>query len=472
MAVGVNGGAVTATVDAARLGAMDELDSGAFGIVYRLRSYALPGFTNLAYKEFTNSPSAEDIANLTALVEFRSALDARRRAVLDDAAAWPLRLVTRGGLVCGFVMQLIPPEFFGQQLLPSGRTIQLPVKSQWLVVEPAKADAAGIAVPRADDLPARLVLCAKLAHVFGVLHRAGVVYGDLSLNNVMYSAGSPPRVMLVDCDAAQAVGAARIGQAHTDDWTPPECVSGGSAQDAETDRYKLALFILRVLTPGPHASQSVDPTRAVGVLDLEGNSMLSAGVSADRSRRPTAKEWFDYLTRHLTALTGPPQVADVNIDTAAVLAGAMATVSWRTAGAEHVLVTASDGHTVTCDAAAGVGQCRIAVTRTGPFTIRAVNRFGTTTVDTRPVFALQPPTIARVAVPAVTLPPLDFGTRQLAAAMTVVRPAGPDLTALRMPTLPPRGTGPQFADLLGALTTEVGRVADHAIAAAPRPATP
>ena len=141
MAVGVNGGAVTATVDAARLGAMDELDSGAFGIVYRLRTYSLPGFTNLAYKEFTNSPSAEDIANLTALVEFRSALDARRRAVLDDAAAWPLRLVTRGGLVCGFVMQLIPPEFFGQQLLPSGRTIQLPVKSQWLVVEPAKADA-------------------------------------------------------------------------------------------------------------------------------------------------------------------------------------------------------------------------------------------------------------------------------------------------------------------------------------------
>jgi len=54
-------------------------------------------------------------------------------------------------------MQLSPAEFFGQQLLPSGRTVRLPIKNHWLVVSPAKVDGAGIAVPRADNLPTRLM---------------------------------------------------------------------------------------------------------------------------------------------------------------------------------------------------------------------------------------------------------------------------------------------------------------------------
>ncbi|WP_071288552.1 hypothetical protein [Mycolicibacterium llatzerense] len=473
------------TIEVSRLRSMDELDRGAFGTVYRLASYHLPGFAELAYKEFTAAPSAAEVTNLTALVEFRSSQDARRRAVLDDAAAWPLQLVTRHGAVCGFVMQLIPSEFFGQQLLPSGRTVRLPIKSQWLVVDPARADGAGIAVPRADDLPARLVLCAKLAHVFGVLHRAGLVYGDLSLNNAMFSAGSPPRMMLVDCDAAQAPGTAAIGQAHTDDWTPPECVAGGRVQDAATDRYKLALFILRVLTPGPHASQSVDPARGVGVLDLEGNAMMRDGVSTDRNARPTAKAWFDYLTRYLGVLTGPPRITQVDVDVSAVLAGSMATVSWQVVGADRVVVTASDGHTITGDATAGMGHCRVAVTRTGPFTLRAENCYGATTVDSRPVFVLDPPTIPRITVAPLALPPLQFGTEHLAAALAGLRPVGPDLAALRMPAFPARsgligpalqaatvGTRSQFTELLATLRTGVDGVTDRAVAAAGRPTPP
>lgn len=416
-------------VDVARLGSLDELDAGAFGTVYRLSTYSLPGFADLAYKEFTNSPSHDEIANLTALVDFRSTADATTRAILDDAAAWPLQLVTRHGAVCGFVMQLIPPEFFGQQILPSGRIVHLPVKSQWLVVDPAKADAAGIAVPRGDDVPARLVLCAKLAHVLGVLHRAGFVYGDLSLNNVVFSAASPPRVMLVDCDAVQAQGSVRVAQAHTPDWTPPECVAGARTQDTVTDCYKLALFVMRVLTPGPHASQAVDPARVVGVLDLEGNAATRDGLSADRSRRPSAKQWYDYLTGLLGALTSPPVFTAATVDVYAAMTGMMVTVSWRASGADHVVVTASDGHRTTCDASSGAGQCRIAVTRSGPFTLSAENRFGATVVETRTVFVLEPPTIDRIDVPPVVLPQLPAqmaaGPPDLTVLLAGLRPAMP-----------------------------------------------
>lgn len=441
-------------VDVARLGPMDELDAGAFGTVYRLSTYTLPGFADLAYKEFTNTPSDAEIANLTALVAFRSGADATTRAILDDAAAWPLQLVTRHGAVCGFVMQLIPPEFFGQQILPSGRTVHLPVKSQWLVVDPAKADAAGITVPREDDIPARLVLCAKLAHVLGVLHRAGFVYGDLSLNNVVFSAASPPRIMLVDCDAVQAPGSAPVAQAHTPDWTPPECVAGSRIQDTATDCYKLALFVMRVLTPGPHASQARDPVRVVGVLDLDGNAATRDGLSADRSRRPSAKRWYVYLTRFLGVLTSPPVIVSATVDVNAAMAGAMVTVEWRASGADSVDITASDGHRISCEASSGTGQCRIAVTRSGPFTVSAANRFGVTLADTSPVLVLEPPTIARIDVPPVVLPQLPV------QMMTAGRELA-DLVAGLHPELPGRPWDAVVApDLASALAMELPPVPD------------
>jgi hypothetical protein len=476
---------MVSSVKFSRLGPLDEIDSGAFGTVFRLSSYSLPGFTHLAYKEYAVAPESAEVDNLTALVEFRARLDTSARAILDDAAAWPLQLVTRGGAVCGFVMQLIPPEFFGEQLLPSGRTVQLPVKSQWLVVDPAKADAAGIRVPRADDLPARIVLCAKLAHMFGVLHRAGLVYGDLSLNNAMFSAATPPRVMLVDCDAAQSPVAAPIAQAHTPDWTPPEFVNVPGPQDIESDRYKLALFVLRVLAPGPHASQTIDPSRMVGLLDFDGNAMMRDGLSGNRSARPSAKDWFEYLTCYLAELTSPPAFSAVTTDRALAPVGSPVTVRWQAAGASRVSVTASDGHTTVCDAAGGAGSCRMSVTRSGPFTLTAENRYGAAVVESDAVIVLQPPTIARVDVAPIVLPPIRPGTDDLSAGLAAVLTttscspqsfALPDLAPLQSLTicpLPDAVTRPAaplstvdvhapVEDLLAAVSADARAVVDRA----------
>lgn len=412
----------TATIKRSCLGAMEELDSGNFGTVYRLQELIFEGFADLAYKQFSTNLDAAEIANLTDLVDFRSGLSAGNRAILDDAAAWPLCLVTDRGTVCGFLMQLIPSVFFGQQLLPSKRTVTLPVKCQWLVVDPGKADSAGIDVPRADDLPARLVLCAKLCHLLGVLHRAGIVYGDLSLNNVMFSAATPPRIMVVDCDAAQSPRSPRITQAHTPDWVPPESVAGGAAQDIETDRYKLALFILRVLSPGAHASQTVDPSRVVDVFDLQGNTMMRAGLSSDRCGRPSAKDWYAYLIGYLGALTSPPEFGSVDLDRRVASAGSMVTVRWEVAGAQRVTVRAADGHAETHRCPSGEGQCRMSVTRSGPLTLSAENRFGSAVVETGEVVVLLPPTINRVDVAPIVLPRAHIGEPELGATLQAIRP--------------------------------------------------
>lgn len=475
------------SIEARRLGGMELIDDGAFGKVYRLESFTVPGFTEVAYKEFLSAPSAEQLANLNALIAFRGRLAPSERAIVDGQAAWPLRLVTERGVVRGFVMRLIPSAFFGTQLLPSGRVVRLPVKSQWLVVDPDRAYAAGIAVPAADDVPARLVLCAKLAHFLGVLHRGGYVYGDLSLNNVTFAADNPPQIMLVDCDAVQSPTAPPIPQGHTDDWLPPEAAGGQGRQTLESDRYKLALFILRALTPGPHASQSVDPNRVVGVLDLAGNSLMRAGLSDDPQARPTAKQWFDYLTDYLRQLTSPPQFLYADTYSPAALSGTAVTVSWQVSGAQRVSITTADGHCVSADAASG--EHRVSVTRSGPITLKAQNRYGTAEIETDPVIIVEIPALCRVELPGVPALSFDIGEDRLAAGLAAVQdfpviPAGavavPDFEPLRalaaspLPDVlakppgsiqPPTGFAAGLRDLLAALSADGLRVVEHAVAA-------
>jgi len=77
------------TARVSQLGRWTNLAAAPSG-VYRLASYRLPGFAELAFSGFH---SAAEVANLTALVEFRSLLDTHRRAVLDNATVWPLRLL-------------------------------------------------------------------------------------------------------------------------------------------------------------------------------------------------------------------------------------------------------------------------------------------------------------------------------------------------------------------------------------------
>jgi len=474
-------------LEARRLGPKEVIDDGAFGTVYRLESFTLPGFSELAYKEFLTAPSAEEVDNLRALIAFRDGLGPAERAVIDEQAAWPLQLVTERGVVRGSVMRLIPPVFFGTQVLPSGRVVRLPVKAQWLVVDTDRADAAGIAVPPADDIPARLVLCAKLAHVLGVLHRGGHVYGDLSLNNVMFAVGAPPQIMVVDCDAVQSPTAAPIPQGHTDDWLPPEAARGQHRQSVHSDLYKLALFILRTLTPGPHASQSVDPNRVVGVLDLAGNTLMRAGLSDDPNARPTAKEWFDYLTDYLRQLTSPPEFLYADTNCSAALIGTTVGVSWQVTGAQRISITTADGHRVSVDAASG--EHRVSVTRSGPITLRAENRYGAADIETDPVIVVELPAICRVEVPAAPALSFDIGEDRLAAGLTAVQdvpviPTGaitvPDFEPLRALAANPLpevvaqpsatvtalgGLAAGLPELLAALSADGRRVVARAVAA-------
>ena len=133
------------------------------------------------------------------------------------------------------------------------------------------------------------------------------MYGDLSARNILFRLSPKPTVILVDCDAVRAHGdAAAFGaQPHSPDWEPPEALlakrrhdSGGySIQNKATDRYKLGLAILRILTPGEGCATNLDPQVARSFLPTNLFTLLQRSLSDDPTDRPTAKAWHEELTR-------------------------------------------------------------------------------------------------------------------------------------------------------------------------------
>ncbi len=95
------------------LGPLTKISEGGFGVVYRVPQYRLPGdpATPLAYKEFTKEV-AEQAQAAERSVRFRDVLQPGDQTDLDRRAVWPRALVEDEGSVVGFIMPLIPGDFF------------------------------------------------------------------------------------------------------------------------------------------------------------------------------------------------------------------------------------------------------------------------------------------------------------------------------------------------------------------------
>jgi hypothetical protein len=422
-------------IDVRKLGRADFIRRGGVGEVSQLLDFTLPGHPALAYKRFIEPMTSAHSANLRELIAFRDALSTADRALLDDLFTWPLDLVVDGPAPIGFVMDLLPPEWFHQF---RGDDTMRPRDAQWLLVHSAAAARKGVVVPmpRRDDL-VRLVLCAKLARAFTLLHRAGIVYGDLHSENVIFQLHPMPRLRIVDCDAARA----RVGQGSASPakqmlhWVPPE--GGDAPQTVATDCYKLGLFVLRCLADGPHSSSTRKPARAGTTLGPGGLEMLSRAVGTDPARRPSAKKWYVFLRRLINDLTQPPRVESVRVSEQIVLTGTRVMVEWDIVGATSLTILTSDGVRLDIDAPQRSGSARITVTRTGPIEVIATNDHGTSRRLSSQVSVFETPKIAFVNIAEPVIPVSDLGIdRRLAGAITSALAAIANPATIKIPDLP------------------------------------
>lgn len=291
-----------------QLGPLEEINKGANGRIHRLKDRPA-----VVFKEFNTAVPA---APLRQLIQIRR--QAKRGEDIKGMTAWPTRVVfdDRPGApgaanqAIGVLMPLIPPGFMQKIDLPDGSATVKPRDIQHLLFAADVARRRGVDVPADHDVRSRMLICERLSFIVAALHYENLVYGDLSVRNILYQTDPRPDVYLVDCDAARPNGATGgVRQQNTPDWDPPEHDddSGGLRhQSLETDRYKLGLFILRCLAPGRGGASNRDVDASVGMLDPEGAGLLRSALEGGPADRPTAGTWTRYWRQHLRLGPLPP----------------------------------------------------------------------------------------------------------------------------------------------------------------------
>lgn len=276
---------------------LDEmLDRGGQGEVW-----SLAGDPDRVLKKYLNSRIDETA--LSTLVDFPQRLPAAERDLLTQRTAWPAARVVDNGHAVGFLMRRVPPPFIGTTAGPKAQLREL----QYLLYEPKPfwGEISPLSTER------RVVFVRHFVEVVCLLHRRAMVLGDISMRNILFSDEDSPRVFVLDCDSARPQrGQPVLPQADTPDWGDP--MRSGSDQDIDTDRYKLALVVGRVLASDAY----VRPGDALSLLpDLDGNVAQQVAekfqqASGARGSRPDAEMWVRALSgRGMIQLTRPVPLA-------------------------------------------------------------------------------------------------------------------------------------------------------------------
>ncbi|PBC79290.1 hypothetical protein BX265_4092 [Streptomyces sp. TLI_235] len=240
-------------VDRADLSLDGIVGAGGQGRIHRLH-----GGADLLYKEYLE-PSRVQGAALADLVELRRGLDETERGALDARSAWPLARVLEGGRCTGFLMRTAPESMRWQTGAGSRKLIEL----QYLL-HPERPATAGVVGPAPAQ---RLALGRAIVDLLAGRHRHGLVVGNLSQANILWTVVPEPEVFLIDCDGIRRAGARPVlEQAETPDWGDPLSPFGSDAT-VDSDRYKAALAVGRVLAQNAYLAPGTPLVPLPGVLN-------------------------------------------------------------------------------------------------------------------------------------------------------------------------------------------------------------
>ncbi|MGC2996921.1 hypothetical protein ACPF8X_00520 [Streptomyces sp. G35A] len=263
---------------------------------------------SLLFKEYKD-PSKVNGAALADLVGLRQGLGQADRGRLDALAAWPLCRVVEGGRTLGFLMRRAPAHMTWRTAAGATKLLEL----QYLI-RPPKAAWQDVAQPTPEQRRALVLACVE---AIGWFHDAGLVIGDISQANVLWSLSPEPAVHFLDCDGFRRVGRAAVqAQAATPDWNDPLAPSTDATVD--TDAYKTALLAGRVVSRQPYVIPGQNLEFVPGCLNDRQNDAvrrLFAQAAGERGTRPRPSEWRTALSdRGVIMLTAAAPRARPAID--------------------------------------------------------------------------------------------------------------------------------------------------------------
>jgi len=261
--------------------------------------YALHGFPGFVYKEYRN-PITGAHESFDELILAGQDLAPMLEQV-GVSTVWPLLRCGKGDVVDGYVMPRISDRFKIDIQAPRGVLEKDATLDHALLIGSDKAFHPARQVTSIDRL--RIV---RLVGVFlDALHREDLVYGDLSLKNMMF-ARDPVSLLVMDLDGVHRISTPLIlvkDVLHTPDWNDPSA-PGQLPRGFDLDRYRYALLVYRLLVANDvSASFPTNPdSLVVPTLDgLEEESraalefLLRRAADSHGEARPPVTEWLSAL---------------------------------------------------------------------------------------------------------------------------------------------------------------------------------
>jgi len=288
----------------------------------------------LVYKQLHQPRPLREVACIVEVPSVLAAGDEGLAARARSSAAWPTAAVVGDDreVAVGTLMPRAPESFWLRHRDGRSRLATL----SYLAGDPDRiALAYGAHVP-APGAPERVAvvyaLCRLLEAWQASSGRAGVVHGDLSARNVLWSLVPSPCVFVLDCDGAIVGAGGTAGEgpqcrqlrATTPNWDDPALPAGSMPTEA-SDRYSLGLVFLRVVGAAHFPLQVRQRSGGKVSVDLElprswrrlpdmprlwelCERSLSVARAGDR---PGPGEWARTLEELLDALTASDLAAAV-----------------------------------------------------------------------------------------------------------------------------------------------------------------
>lgn len=294
-------------VDEADLGDRQQLAKGGMAVVYDLDTYRIGESPHLpmVYKRYKKPVRPVPIFGLESLVKVRNSWHPDQLKAIERHFNWVVRVVTDDQQgAAGVILPRLDGSYFINLRNSYGEYRHRPAEGQFLAAGRDYFADKQLVYPSLDQ---RVALCRSLIKGMGLLHRAEVVYGDLSLRNFLYRLDPSPAVIYVDTDAMRPNGTTSVFslQPHTPDWEPPEALRakkrgdgiGFAVQNFNSDRYKLGLAILRILADVPRAAEKRDPNLVKPILPPHLFQLLEHSLLGEPADRPTAKTWHEEFRR-------------------------------------------------------------------------------------------------------------------------------------------------------------------------------
>jgi len=271
------------------------------------RVYEFTDNPELVYKEyFVSSQTPPNPEALARLIDLPASWSVAERKWFETRTVWPKSAVLDHGRLRGYIMNRIPETF---SRLHGIRKNPRSVLCDWNFLSLRNNYRSNTNLT--SDIPdlgtadiTQLVV--DLSKTIAFLHEHGVIIGDLSGRNLIWTNQPSLYVMLIDCDGFRIRGSSGVNYTkQTPDWIDP-ALKGPANQ--QSDIYKLSLAAFRAIWG---AGTDLPPT---GIADLEAPPHVPAKLpsliarSSTTSQRPTAAQWVQELTES-RPLVPPPSAS-------------------------------------------------------------------------------------------------------------------------------------------------------------------